>query len=124
MAQHFLELARETIEVRQHPFRGCSIAQVPALRSLVDTLEEDLEKARAQFYRRLDGAWEQVCNGDAERVDQADFQGGVLALVDAARCLVDRLYPLCGLRAAGVGSDLNRVWRDFHTAGQHALLLP
>jgi hypothetical protein len=31
---------------------------------------------------------------------------------------------LCGLRAADEASDIGRVWRDLHTATQHALLLP
>ena len=29
-----------------------------------------------------------------------------------------------GLYAARADSAINRVWRDFHTASQHALLLP
>lgn len=124
MAQQFGELAREVIQVRQHPFRGCPIAEVPELRTGVETVATELERARAHFYRLLDSAWEQVCNGDAGRVDEEGLHQAVLALVAAARSLVDGLYPLCGLRAADTESDINRVWRDFHTAAQHALLLP
>ncbi|MFA9217817.1 MAG: hypothetical protein ACEQSK_12030, partial [Sphingomonadaceae bacterium] len=40
------------------------------------------------------------------------------------RAAVDELYPYCGLHAAREDSAFNRVWRDFHTASQHALLLP
>jgi hypothetical protein len=47
-----------------------------------------------------------------------------MALVLAARRAVGDIYPYCGLRAAQVDSDINRVWRDFHTAGQHALFCP
>jgi hypothetical protein len=47
-----------------------------------------------------------------------------MALVLAARRAVGDIYPYCGLRAAQEDSDINRVWRDFHTAGQHALFTP
>jgi alkylation response protein AidB-like acyl-CoA dehydrogenase len=36
--------------------------------------------------------------------------------------VVDELFPYCGLIAASTGSEINRVWRDIHTASQHALL--
>jgi hypothetical protein len=44
-----------------------------------------------------------------------------MALVTAARRAVGGIYPYCGLRAAQEDSDINRAWRDFHTASQHAL---
>jgi hypothetical protein len=44
--------------------------------------------------------------------------------VAASRHAVDALYPYCGLVAASADSAINRVWRDFHTASQHALLMP
>lgn len=51
-------------------------------------------------------------------------QTSSLDLVAACRAAVDGLYPYCGLYAAREDSTINRVWRDFHTASQHALLLP
>jgi hypothetical protein len=36
---------------------------------------------------------------------------------------VDRLYPFAGLRAANPETELNRVWRNLHTASQHFLLV-
>jgi len=44
-------------------------------------------------------------------------------LAATSRRLVDELYPYCGLIAAKKSSELNRVWRDFHTASQHSLLI-
>jgi hypothetical protein len=54
----------------------------------------------------------------------AEIQAAALALVAVSRQAVDELYPYCGLYAAHEGSEINRVWRDFHTASQHSLLLP
>ena len=43
-------------------------------------------------------------------------------LAEESRRLVDELYPYCGLRAARPATEINRVWRDLHTASQHPLL--
>jgi hypothetical protein len=45
------------------------------------------------------------------------------ALVRQCREIVDALYPCCGLQAADPRTEISRVWRDFHTASQHALWL-
>lgn len=85
----------------------------------------DLQTARERCYARLDAGWAQVDAGDrlpepeAEAIDQASR-----ALVAAAQQAVNAVYPLCGLQAADSRSPLNRAWRDFHTATQHAIWLP
>lgn len=43
-------------------------------------------------------------------------------LASAARQVVNDLYPCCGLRAADPDTEINRIWRNIHTAGQHSLL--
>jgi hypothetical protein len=42
-------------------------------------------------------------------------------LVHHARESINLLYPMCGLSAAATDQEINRVWRNFHTAGQHTL---
>jgi hypothetical protein len=42
-------------------------------------------------------------------------------MVKLARNAVDDLYPYCGMTAAEQESDINRVWRDFHTASLHTI---
>ncbi|MEQ8663446.1 MAG: hypothetical protein RLW62_21725, partial [Gammaproteobacteria bacterium] len=65
----------------------------------------------------------QACGGAAgpppECHDEATRAS--LALAATARGVLARLQPLLGLRAVDTRSEINRVWRDFHTAGQHAL---
>jgi hypothetical protein len=85
-----------------------------------------LEGARERVYALLDQAWAQA-QGEGAAVDEAldaQLRAASMALVVAARRAVGDIYPFCGLRAAQEDSDINRVWRDFHTAGQHALFCP
>jgi len=113
MASHFVQLARDCINRRQ---KGMP---------LLEEKEHSLAGARAHFYDVLDRSWSRVAAGAVLNEDEMlAIQSSSLALVSLARAAVDELYPYCGLYAAHAGSAINRVWRDFHTASQHALLLP
>jgi alkylation response protein AidB-like acyl-CoA dehydrogenase len=43
------------------------------------------------------------------------------ALVKASRDIVNEIYPSLGLGAADKSTEINRIWRNFHTAAQHSL---
>lgn len=43
-------------------------------------------------------------------------------LVAEARKWVNELYPCCGLASLDPASEINRLWRNFHTASQHTHL--
>jgi alkylation response protein AidB-like acyl-CoA dehydrogenase len=125
MAGHFLRLAKPAISRRRHPLTGMQLIDSPGVSARLGSATEDLEAARTHFYQLLDRAWEQVAAGSAIGADDsAALQAASLALVRVSRKAVDELYPYCGLYAANEHSDINRVWRDFHTATQHTLLLP
>jgi len=122
IARHFVELARPAIAARRQHTTGIALAEVPAVAARVFQAQEELAGTLAQFYRVLDDAWAQVLAGAAP--DEEALRRVSLDLVDTSRRAVDGLYPYCGLQAARHGTDLNRAWCDFHTATQHALLVP
>ena len=127
MAQHFVELAQECIAHRRNRFggQGEPLIEVPAVRALLDSTRASLEAVRERFYARLDATWAQVVEGAPVGVDAAaQMQALSMEWVNASRRAVDALYPYCGLYAAREDTPVNRVWRDFHTASQHALLTP
>ncbi|HEU4373301.1 MAG TPA: acyl-CoA dehydrogenase [Telluria sp.] len=125
MASHFLQLATPSIARRRHPMAGLPLIDVPGVAQRVQGAADGLEAARTLFYRLLDRAWQHVVAGAVlDAGETATLQSASLALVGVARKAVDELYPYCGLYAAHEESEINRVWRDFHTATQHTLLLP
>lgn len=81
-----------------------------------------LHDARERFFAALDEAWAKTERG--EPVDEEGLRVVSLAWAQQARETVDHLYPHCGLAAADPRTPINRVWRDLHTATQHALLRP
>ena len=127
MAAHFVELAEECIARRRNRFGGSGepLIEVPAVRALLDRTRAELAARRADFYGALDAAWSHVAaGGSVDEAEAARLQALSMAWVNASRRAVDLLYPYCGLYAAREDSEINRVWRDFHTASQHALLMP
>jgi alkylation response protein AidB-like acyl-CoA dehydrogenase len=125
MAASFLAMAQAVIAQRKHHLIATPLPELPQVRDALREATGGFEAARTLFYRLLDAMWDAVCRGTA--VDVAGtraLHAAALGLVDTGRRAVDALYPLCGLRAADEASDIGRVWRDLHTATQHALLLP
>ena len=85
----------------------------------------DLQAARERFYALLDAGWARVEAGGLLPEDEAlTINQASRELVACAQRGVNVVYPLCGLQAADTRGELNRAWRDFHTATQHAIWLP
>ena len=110
---------------RRHARAGLPLLEVPEVISMLQGKKDALIAARARFYAVLDASWAQVAGGAAPDTDAMQaVQASSLDLGAVCRAGVDGLYPYCGLYAAREDSTINRVWRDFHTASQHSLLLP
>jgi alkylation response protein AidB-like acyl-CoA dehydrogenase len=97
--------------------------QLSARRSkeMTDALDEArgaIARQRSAFYAALDDSWMKRTGESFERVSRESH-----ALASAVRLWSGRLFPYAGLGAARVDSDINRVWRDLNTAGQHPLLV-
>jgi alkylation response protein AidB-like acyl-CoA dehydrogenase len=91
--------------------------------------DERLEAARQAlaghrriFYRTLDESWNACTGGNISTQLLENVAASSRRLAQASRTLVDELYPLCGIPAANPTEEINRVWRNFHTATQHPLL--
>ncbi|PMQ15210.1 acyl-CoA dehydrogenase [Janthinobacterium sp. AD80] len=125
MAAHFMRLAEACMRHRRHARAGLPLLEVPEVVTFLEDKQQAFAAARSHFYAVLDNSWATVAGGAAlEEQDMQSVQSSSLALVAACRAAVDGLYPYCGLYAAREDTAINRVWRDFHTASQHSLLLP
>jgi alkylation response protein AidB-like acyl-CoA dehydrogenase len=124
MAGHFVRLVPACMSRRRHAVKNLPLLDVPEVAALLRDKEQALATARARFYDTLDRSWALVEAGTPlSPEDVLSVQASSLALVAVSRAAVDELYPYCGLYAAHEDSAINRVWRDFHTASQHALLI-
>ncbi|MBO9561207.1 MAG: acyl-CoA dehydrogenase [Niastella sp.] len=124
MAIHFLDLCRDLFEEKvNRPFPSNRPA-VPPLMSLLQEAALELQQARNLFYTAIGQSWQamvteqQVCNKLLASISHTSRR-----LATIARQQVDMLYPFCGIVAADPSTEINRVWRDMHTASQHSLLV-
>jgi alkylation response protein AidB-like acyl-CoA dehydrogenase len=125
MAAHFMRLAQPCMARRRHAVKGVPLLEVPEVVALLRDKAKAHAAARERFYAALDRCWALVAAGTSlDADDMRSIQACSLELMAVSRAAVDELYPYCGLYAAHEDSTINRVWRDFHTASQHSLLLP
>jgi indole-3-acetate monooxygenase len=119
MAQRLIDLVEEVISSRSRKSELTS-AMTDILKDATDTLQ----RLRSSFYSAVDDSWESVINESGTDELMSEVSRTSAELVVASSDIVNKIYPLAGLRAADVSTEINRVWRNFHTAIQHSLFLP
>jgi len=122
MAWHFLECFAGIFERRKGHLPAAGVEEAGLL---FGQARSELVRVREEFYAALDASWATRTQG-ATCAETASFEAVSTTsktLAATVRQWVDRLYPFAGLGAAHTGSEINRVWRDLHTASQHPLLV-
>ncbi|RZA01067.1 MAG: acyl-CoA dehydrogenase [Sphingobacteriaceae bacterium] len=117
MAIHFIDLAENIIEQRA-ALDKFTYAQKAMLTEKLYHIKTEMQDARTTFYHAVDISWR---DNNTEALKWVSINSRQLA--KAARNYVDALYTYCGLQAASPDTEINRVWRDLHTASQHSLLV-
>lgn len=122
MAKHFMELVEETFYARSG-LKRYNETQVAYFDAELQRCKKELNDLREQFYSAFDLSWHQLLND--QTIDEVLLSKVSLLsrqLAHCARRTSDTLFPYCGLEAAKKETTINRIWRDIHTASQHALL--
>lgn len=122
MANHFIRLVEESFFSRSGQKRY-NENQIAFFNEELNRCKNEVEDLRNEFYKTFDESWEQLIDNAVISNDKlADVSLISRKLAHASRKAVDTLFPYCGLEAAKKESEINRVWRDIHTASQHSLL--
>jgi len=116
MAMHFLDCCRDVFANKIKQARTTP-GQQQYLQQLLANALEEINAIRQEFFTAVDRSWAEQSVTNLKNVSV-----GSRMLASVACTCVDRLYPFCGLNAAIPDTEINRVWRDLHTASQHALL--
>lgn len=122
MAIHFLDECQALLEGREKSGRY-SEAALSALQKRLQESITTLSALRESFYATIEKAWTIIkSHQPVEQMVLNEISHTSRQLAIMSRRLVDELYPYGGIIAADPSSDINRVWRDLHTASQHSLL--
>jgi hypothetical protein len=115
MAVHFLDLYETIIHKKEIP--AATIKQLEEVKTL-------FYQSRESFYEAIDISWDECIktNTVSDKLLRAVSETS-RTMAASTRKLVAEFYPYCGLNAANTDTEINRLWRDFHTASQHPLLL-
>lgn len=95
------------------------------IRAQVKQQERKVAEAMEGFHQKGDSLWS--IHADGNDLAEAELQEYMETSKRAAGTVIqatDLLIRLFGMEAVMENSAINRIWRDLHTAGQHAFLKP
>ena len=123
ISKHLKELIEQSFWKR-HEYRKYDKKHLHYFQDLLTKQDKKLQKLRDEFYSQVNSSWEEleqkgrISNSRLKKVSKISRK-----LTQQCREINGKLYPFSGLEAAKTHTELNRVWRDFNTVGQHALLI-
>lgn len=123
ISTHLIELIDQSFWQR-HEYRQYDKKHLKYFEKLLSKQNKKLQKLRVAFYRQVDISWAELEeNGKISNSRLNKISITSRKLTQGCRKINGKLYPFAGLEAAKTHTELNRVWRDFNTVGQHALLI-
>jgi indole-3-acetate monooxygenase len=124
MAFHFLDLCKTIFDEKRSKKVKSFIENEHIIQDSLEKHTHKLNDARSKFYYAIALSWQASVH--SKQIKDAilyKVSSGAFDLAKRAREAVDALYPYCGLAAADKNAEINRVWRDLHTASQHHILV-
>lgn len=123
LLQRFIDLVKQLLDEKIKQ-RGYNADQASELLEVIGRLDVKYQHLRSKFLEYIEEAW-QYANGqlDWDTWQLKEMSTAAHNLAKEAVAYSDKLYPYCGMAAADTRTELNRVWRDLHTASQHVLFM-
>ena len=122
MSAHFINLIGAAFASRTGQKRYTE-EQITYFETQLEQCQLELKQTKELFYTAFDHSWAQLLSdGTICECALKSVSAGSRKLAHTSRKITDQLFPFGGLEAAKKETELNRVWRDIHTASQHSLL--
>ncbi|MBN3519844.1 acyl-CoA dehydrogenase [Algoriphagus lutimaris] len=123
VSQHLIDLIEESFWKR-HYYRKYDQKHLSYFQKILEKKKKKLDKFRNEFYEEVDKSWDELgIHGKISKKNLKSLSKSARKLSHKCREYHAVLYPFSGLEAAKTHTELNRVWRDFNTVSQHALLI-
>ncbi len=123
MAFHFIDVCRELLTQMKNS-NGVALINDNLVDDTFDKYIQKLNDARVKLFYAVELTW-QSCVNQQQIKDTILYKVSAASqdLTKRARECVDALYPFCGISSTDKGSEINRIWRDLHTASHESLLV-
>lgn len=123
VANHLIELIEASFWNR-HEYRKYDKRYLNYFRRVSEKQNKKLKHLRKEFYSEVHLSWNELeKEGKISKSNLKKVSRISRKLTRSCREILSKLYPFAGLEAAKTHTELNRVWRDFNTVSQHALLI-
>ncbi|MEK6477510.1 acyl-CoA dehydrogenase family protein [Catalinimonas sp. 4WD22] len=124
MACHFFDEVSALL-THKKGMQGETLRDNGKVKDTLAQAEAQLESSRNWLYSLVHEAW-QACENNKTIPEELLRKISLSAkhAAQAARSAAEMIYPLAGMSVLNPETDLNRSWRDLHTASQHVLLSP
>ncbi len=125
IAFHFMDLYQE-LAMHKKPLHSDKLLQDNTIaHRIYDMASRRFLEARTEMYEELQSVWDIYEQGlQAHEQALQQLSNACRNAAEASRALINELFPLCGMNILDPATELNKVWRDAMTAGQHYLLSP
>lgn len=118
MASRFIELIEHAFVQKDLKMSTDNLKR----ESILQEVNHKLNQSRKVFFETVTESWETLVVTKTISSDLLNEVSRVSQdLVQTAKACVNTLYPYGGLKAATADTEMNRIWRNFYTASQHAL---
>lgn len=109
---------------KRHEFRKYDQKHLDYFIRLEKSCGSKLENARIKFHQTVETSWRELeSKGKISSKSLKTVSKSSRKLTQICREVNSKMHPFAGLEAAKTHTELNRVWRDFNTVSQHALLI-
>jgi indole-3-acetate monooxygenase len=120
---HLQKLIIESF-LKRNEFRKYDQNHLDYFQKLEKSCASKLENARIKFFESVELSWKELeIKGKISSKTLKSVSKSSRKLTQICREVNSKMYPFAGLEAAKTHTELNRVWRDFNTVSQHALLI-
>lgn len=111
MAMRFLDICKEDLSADKYKL----------LQQKLLIAYAEMDTSRQLFFEAVATSWKQ-CIEQKLTAETLHIIGELSKqLAHKSLKITDELYPYCGMNAANPSTELNRVWRNMHTASQHSI---
>lgn len=123
ITRHLIELIENAFKTR-HAYRKFDKRHLDYFEKVFEKQDKKLKSLQKEFHSVIEFSWNELQKeGKISKSSLKKISKISRKLTQNCREISGKLYPFAGLEAAKTNTELNRVWRDFNTVSQHALLI-
>ncbi|MGP4071780.1 acyl-CoA dehydrogenase family protein [Piscibacillus sp. B03] len=124
IARHFFDEAKSQIKSKKELWNQYEPGRFDNVMNKILEMEKPFIEAVEKFYSSIEHSWDQHVNGElVSDLDLIDIEDACKTVAEHAVHGAQVIYRYLGMGAIMESSDINRIYRDLHTASQHKLLI-